>query len=134
MSTITKNLGRVSIVPKGAWNSNNTYTRLDLVSHNGSSYIAKQNVPVNISLNNTNYWKLVAEKGGIGISINSIRKTGTNGLIDTYTINFTDGTNTTFNVKNGNNISTITKTGTSPDGLIDTYTVNITDQETTATF
>ena len=63
MSTTTKNLGRVSIVPKGEWNSNNTYIRLDLVNYNGSSYIAKQNVPVNINLDNSNYWMLVAAKG-----------------------------------------------------------------------
>ena len=66
MSTTTKNLGRVSIVPKGEWNSNNTYIRLDLVNYNGSSYIAKQNVPVNINLDNSNYWMLVAAKGDSG--------------------------------------------------------------------
>ena len=51
MSIVTKELERVSIVPKGVWNSQNTYERLDIVNHNGSSYIARQNVPVNISLN-----------------------------------------------------------------------------------
>ena len=88
-------------------------------------------MPANTSLNNTDYWKLIAEKG---TSISGVRKTGTNALTDTYTIDFTNGTNTTFNVKNGNSISTITKTETSADGLTDTYTINFTDQETTATF
>lgn len=63
MSITIRNLGRVSIVPKGEWNNNNTYIRLDLVNYNGSSYIAKQNVPVNINLDNSNYWMLVAAKG-----------------------------------------------------------------------
>lgn len=66
MSTTTKNLGRVSIVPKGEWSSNSTYTRLDLVTYNGSSYIAKKDVPVNINLNNNEYWMTIALKGGLG--------------------------------------------------------------------
>lgn len=129
MSIITKDIGRVSIVPKGTWNSNNTYTRLDLVSYNGSSYIAKQNVPVNTNLNNADYWKLVAEKGDIGISISGVRKTGTSVLTDTYTIDFTDGTNTTFEIGNGNGILNITKTGTS--GIVDTYTITFTNGTST---
>ncbi|MCI8409946.1 MAG: collagen-like protein, partial [Lachnospiraceae bacterium] len=36
-----------------------------------------------------------------GVGIQSISKTATNGLIDTYTIEFTDDTTTTFQVKNG---------------------------------
>lgn len=66
MSTTTKNLGRVSIVPKGEWSSNSTYTRLDLVTYNGSSYIAKKDVPINIQLNNDEYWMVTAQKGDMG--------------------------------------------------------------------
>ena len=66
MNTTTKNVGRVSIVPKGDWNINNTYIRLDLVTHDGNSYIAKKDVPKNIQLNNNNYWMLMASKGGQG--------------------------------------------------------------------
>lgn len=36
-----------------------------------------------------------------GVGIQSISKTATNGLIDTYTITFTDNTTTTFQIKNG---------------------------------
>lgn len=39
--------------------------------------------------------------GSTGKGIASISKTGTSGLVDTYTIVFTDGTSTTFNVTNG---------------------------------
>lgn len=39
--------------------------------------------------------------GATGNGIASIAKTGTSGLVDTYTITFTDGTTTTFNVTNG---------------------------------
>ena len=66
MSTTTKNLGRVSIVPKGEWSNNSTYTRLDLVTYNGSSYIARKNVPINIELNNNEYWMPIANKGDMG--------------------------------------------------------------------
>ena len=66
MSTTTKNVGRVSIVPKGDWNINNTYIRLDLVTYNGNSYIAKKDVPKNIQLSNNNYWMLIASKGEQG--------------------------------------------------------------------
>lgn len=40
-------------------------------------------------------------KGDTGNGIVSIAKTGTSGLVDTYTITFTDGTTTTFTVTNG---------------------------------
>ena len=41
--------------------------------------------------------------GATGNGIASITKTGTSGLVDTYTILFTDGTSTTFTVTNGAN-------------------------------
>lgn len=41
--------------------------------------------------------------GATGNGIASIVKTNTSGLIDTYTITFTDGTTTTFQVTNGQN-------------------------------
>ena len=41
--------------------------------------------------------------GETGNGIANISKTGTSGLIDTYTITFTDGTTTTFQVTNGQN-------------------------------
>lgn len=40
-------------------------------------------------------------KGETGNGIDNIEKTGTSGKVDTYTINFTDGTTSTFSVTNG---------------------------------
>ena len=40
-------------------------------------------------------------KGDTGIGISDISKTGTEGLVDTYTITYTNGTTTTFTVTNG---------------------------------
>lgn len=71
------------------------------------------------------------EQGLKGQSIKEITKTGTSGLVDTYTITLTDGTTSTFTVTNGKEISNISKTGTS--GLVDTYTINFNDG-TTSTF
>lgn len=55
--------GRVLIMPKGAWNSTDTYSLLDLVSYNGSSYVAKTSVPANTLPTNTSYWQLSAYGG-----------------------------------------------------------------------
>lgn len=86
-------------------------------------------------------------KGDTGNGISSITKTSTSGKVDTYTITFTNGSTTTFQLTNGsdgakgdkgdkgdtgntgNGISSITKTGTS--GLVDTYTITFTNGSTT---
>lgn len=69
-----------------------------------------------------------------GVGITSIEKTGTSGLVDTYTITYTDGETDTFNVTNGKDgedgatIYSIDKTATI--GLVDTYTITLTDGRT----
>ena len=83
----------------------------------------------------------IAGKDGRGIV--SIVKTATSGLVDTYTITYTDNTTSTFNVTNGANgingqdgadgqdgvgIASIAKTGT--QGLVDTYTITMTNGAT----
>lgn len=66
-----------------------------------------------------------------GNGIVSFSKTSTTGLVDTYTIVFTDGATTTLTVTNGKGISSIIKTSTI--GLTDTYTITYNDN-TTSTF
>ena len=85
--------------------------------------------------------KVVGDDGADGNGIASISKTGTSGLVDTYTITYTDGDTDTFTVTNGedgatgqtgatgNGISSVTKTGTS--GLVDTYTILFTNGNST---
>lgn len=75
--------------------------------------------------------KTLMLKGQEGQSIKGIKKTSTNGFVDTYTITLTDGTTSTFTVTNGREVSSIKKTGTS--GLVDTYTIKFNDG-TTSTF
>ena len=55
--------GRVLFIPKGEWNDTDTYSMLDLVSYNGSSYVAKTSVPANTLPTNTSYWQLSAYGG-----------------------------------------------------------------------
>lgn len=64
-----------------------------------------------------------------GKGISSITKTSTSGLVDTYTITYSDSTTTTYTVANGNGISGISKTSTS--GLVDTYTISYTNGTST---
>lgn len=58
----TQILGKVGVVPKGEYDGLTQYKKLDIVTYNGQSYIAKQdsqgNAPTNIL-----YWQLLAEKG-----------------------------------------------------------------------
>lgn len=61
--------------------------------------------------------------------ITSIAKTGTSGLVDTYTVTFQDGNTATFTVTNGKGIVSIAKTSTS--GQVDTYTITFNDSTTT---
>jgi hypothetical protein len=69
--------------------------------------------------------KVMLVKGGNGKGISKIEKTGTSGLVDTYTITYTDGSKTTYEVTNGNGIDHIAKTSTS--GTTDTYTIYYTN-------
>lgn len=66
MPDITYDVGRVSFVMKGAWNLATAYEKLDAVTHDGSLYIAKQDVPGGTAITNTTYWQLAAEKGDKG--------------------------------------------------------------------
>ena len=66
-----------------------------------------------------------------GTGITGISKTSTSGLVDTYTITYSNGTTSTFTVTNGRGINNIAKTNTS--GLNDTYTITYNDG-TTSTF
>lgn len=72
--------------------------------------------------------------GADGRGIASITKTGTSGLVDTYTITYTDNTTSTFTVTNGAQgeqgatIASVEKTATV--GKVDTYTITMTNGNT----
>lgn len=73
--------------------------------------------------------KVLLKMGSDGSGIASIEKTGTSGIVDTYTITYDNGNKTTFTVTNGNGIVSIEKTATSR--LVDTYTITFQDGTTT---
>lgn len=74
------------------------------------------------------FFKTIMLKGEAGSSVVSVEKTGTSGIVDTYTITFNDGTTATFEVTNGNSVVSIEKTATA--GYIDTYTITLGDGST----
>lgn len=142
MATITQDLGKVAYLSKGTYNSATQYEKNDVVTYQGSSYVSLQATQGNVPTNAT-YWQLIASKGDTGSTgatgngIASISKTSTSGLVDTYTITYTNGNSTTFPVTNGedgqdgatgNGISSIAKTSTSDN--VDTYTITYTNGDT----
>lgn len=78
-----------------------------------------------------NVHSVTVNDGTTGNGIESITKTSTSGLVDTYTITYTNGDTTTFDINNGRGITSIVKTST--DDNVDTYTITYNDG-TTSTF
>lgn len=97
------NAGRVRFVGRGEYNNSTQYYVFDLVNYNGNSYYAKVDTIGHLPTDTT-YWQLVAEKGNVGPTgltgngISTVEKTSTSGLVDTYTITYTNGNTTTFDV------------------------------------
>lgn len=74
------------------------------------------------------FFQTLMLKGEAGGTIDKIEKTGTSGLVDTYTVTYNDGETSTFEVTNGNGIASIEKTSTS--GYFDTYTITYDNGDT----
>lgn len=55
--------GKVAITPKGEWNANTAYTKLDLVFYDNASYVAIQ-PSTGVEPTNTSYWMLVVQSAG----------------------------------------------------------------------
>ena len=54
--------GRILIILKGDWNSDTQYEMLDLVKHNGTSWLAKkESIGIEPSNENAEYWQNVFE-------------------------------------------------------------------------
>lgn len=61
----TVNLGRVGLVLRGEYDASTKYEKLDVVTYQGSSYIAKQATTGNAPTNES-FWQLQSEKGEKG--------------------------------------------------------------------
>lgn len=55
--------GKVAITPKGEWNANTAYTKLDLVFYDNASYVAIQ-PSTGVEPTNESYWMLVVQSAG----------------------------------------------------------------------
>lgn len=80
------------ISAKGPWSATTDYVKGDLVSDNGYSYIAIQNVPAGTALTNTSYWQVLSARGpqgDTGVGISNITLNNDYTLTITYTDNTT---------------------------------------------
>jgi hypothetical protein len=57
------NLGNVALKPKGEWSNTTAYLKNDIVSYQGSMYLAKSAPPTGNVPTDTTYWMLSAAKG-----------------------------------------------------------------------
>lgn len=125
MAETSTRLGRVSLVPRGAYDASAVYNRLDIVEYEGSSYLVLADGVTGVTPVAGTEYMLVAEKGGkgdtgapgapggkgdtgergeTGAGVQSVERTagdGSPGTTDTYTITLTDGSTSTFTVYNG---------------------------------
>lgn len=125
MAETSTRLGRVSLVPRGAYEASAVYNRLDIVEYEGSSYLVLADGVTGVTPVAGPEYMLVAEKGGkgdpgapgtpggkgdpgergeTGVGVQSVERTagdGSPGTADTYTITLTDGSTSTFTVYNG---------------------------------
>lgn len=101
----------------------------------GDAYLIGNPSHIYVWLEDDQEWQdggaFTAVPGPDGVGILSIEKTATAGLVDTYTVTYTDGDTDTFSVTNGAEgvgIVSIEKTATV--GLVDTYTITLSDGST----
>ena len=95
----------VSLRNRGAYSDSATYvnndTYIDLVHYQGNVYAPKVSEVSGVLPTNVSYFDLFVSRGERGNGITGVEKTGTSGLVDTYTIHTTDGDDYNFNVTNG---------------------------------
>lgn len=60
------NLGRIGIVASGNYNPELSYKRLDFITYNESSYIAKEDILIGEQPGVSSKWQLACKKGDVG--------------------------------------------------------------------
>lgn len=79
-----RTLGPVGLNPVGEYQENTSYERLDLVSHNGSSYVALKET-LGHEVTDTEYWQRIADgEHGDGVHLNSAGSALVNPRIDKW--------------------------------------------------
>ena len=86
MKQFSKELGKVSITPKGDWDSSIANERLDIVydRRNNQAYIAKQDVPIGVDIDNREYWQPLNVSGYADNNFINLTAENENGTITAY--------------------------------------------------
>ena len=75
----TQNLGRVGLVLKGEWDSSTAYTALDVVSHDGNAWAAKQNsTNVEPTTGNSDFWQLFSNNADLVATVQGLKEDAAN--------------------------------------------------------
>ena len=86
MKQFSKDLGNVSLAPKGKWSKEQEYERLALVynAYNNLSYVAKINVPSGVDIENREYWQPMNATGYADNNFINLTIENENGTITAY--------------------------------------------------
>ena len=86
MKQFSKDLGNVSLVPKGKWSREQEYERLALVynAYDNLSYVAKINVPSGIDIDNREYWQPLNVSGYADNNFINLTTENENGTITAF--------------------------------------------------
>lgn len=110
MATVI-NAGRVAMVVKGAWSSSTTYSKLDVVSYDGSSYVSIADSNTNQTPSSaTAYWQLLAQ------GYANLKTVNSNSLLGSGDVTI-DGITSITTSQDGTVVITVASGGT--------YTINL---------
>lgn len=124
---ISTNLGRVSLAPRGEYDPQAQYRRLDIVGYGGSSYLALRDLQGVTPENGADYM-LIAQRGDVGAA----GETGPQGEQGVQGEKGDTGEKGGAG-DTGNGIAGIERTsGSGAAGTTDTYTITMTDGSTSA--
>lgn len=86
MKQFSKDLGNVSLAPKGKWSREQEYERLALVynAYDNLSYVAKINVPIGVNIENREYWQPMNATGYADNNFINLTAENENGTITAY--------------------------------------------------
>lgn len=86
MKQFSKDLGNVSLAPKGKWSREQEYERLNLVYNacDNLSYVAKINVPSGVDIENREYWQPMNATGYADNNFINLTAENENGIITAY--------------------------------------------------
>ena len=86
MKQFSKDLGNVSLAPKGKWSRKQEYERLALVynAYDNLSYVAKINVPSGIDIDNREYWQPLNVSGYADNNFINLTTENENGTITAF--------------------------------------------------